>query len=484
MKKINYYSFILLFELIFLLILYKVIFVPITHDETNTIWYYSNFNVWRIIMFPDNVPNNHILNTLLTKGFLLLFGNEQWAARLPNLLSFILYAFAIFRICKAVLKSESIFFIPAAILFIANPYLLDFFGLCRGYGMSCALCTLSVSYLISGYSTLEKKHIWTALILSILASYANFTLLVFWCSTVLITWFYFFAQFKNKLGLLFKPTLIISIISIIYIALIAIPLHKMQSTDQFQYWTSSGFYKETILPLIIHSLYGSHRNIFLHFNSIAFIVIGIVLINFIYVIYRFAHSQFQINSFFRPVFVTTSIILLTAGINILQSLIFHTPNLNGRTALFFYPLFISAFVTTLGLFSKIKISFLKRGIAIIITFVCLFQLSDTMSLKSVREWWFDANTFKVIEFLKNTNNNQDVSLKTNWLFHPSFYFYKYAGKIPWIDLKDYDKNIELNTDAEYYYILAENYNMLEPKFEPVIKFDNGCWLLKKKLPSK
>lgn len=480
MKKINYYSFIILFELIFLLILYKVIFVPITHDETNTIWYYSNFNIWKIMMFPDNIPNNHILNTLFAKGFLLLYGKEQWAARLPNLLSFLLYALAIFRINKAVLKSDSIFFIPAAILFIANPYLLDFFGLCRGYGMSCALCTLSVSYLISGYTTLNKRHIWAALILSILASYANFTLLVFWGATVLMTWFYFFAQYKAKQRLLLKPTILIFIICILYAALIAVPLFKMHSTDEFKYWTSTGFYNETILPLIIHTLYGSHRYLFKHFNLVAFIVIGILIINFAYIIYRFITSQFQINSLFRPVFAATSIILLTAGINILQCWLLNTPNLNGRTALFFYPLFITAFITTIGLFSKIKAGLLKKGFAIGIAFICLFQLSDTMSLKSVKEWWFDANTFKVIDFLKNTNNSQYTSLKTNWLFHPSFYFYKYAGKIPWLDLKDYDKSIELNTDAEYYYVLAEDYNTLESKFDPIIKFDNNCWLLKKK----
>jgi hypothetical protein len=158
----------------------------------------------------------------------------------------------------------------------------------------------------------------------------------------------------------------------------------------------------------------------------------------------------------------------------------HTPNLNGRTALFFYPLFIIAFVTTIGLFSKIKTGIIKKAFAIGITFICLFQLSDTMSLNSVKEWWFDANTFKVIDFLKYTNNSQNTSLKTNWLFHPSFYFYKCTGKLPWLELKDYDKNIDINTDAEYYYIMPEDYSTLESKYEPIIKFDNDCWLLKKK----
>ena len=480
MKKFNYYSFFILFGLIFLIILYKVIFVPITHDETNTIRFYCNYNVWEIMMFPDNIPNNHILNTIFTKLSILLFGKEQWAARLPNLLSFVLYTLAIFRINKTVFKRDSLLFIPAAILFIANPYLLDFFGLCRGYGMSCALCTLSVSYLISGYSNLNKKHIWIAFALSILASYANFTLLVFWVAMVLMTWFYFFAQYKIKQGLILKPTIIIFIVCVFYSALIVMPLIKMNSTNEFKYWTSTGFYSETILPLIIHSLYGSNWSLFKYFNSVAFIVIAILLINSVYIIYRFVSSKFQIKSIFLPVFAATFIILLTAGINILQCLLIHTPNLNGRTALFFYPLFIIAFVTLIGLFSNLKFDILKKVFAISISVICLFHLSDTMSLKSVREWWFNANTFKVIDYIKSSNDGQNTSLKTNWLFDPSFYFYKYSGKLPWLDLKEYDKSIDTNTNAKYYYVFEEDYSILESKYYPVIKFDDNSWLLKKK----
>ena len=254
----------------------------------------------------------------------------------------------------------------------------------------------------------------------------------------------------------------------------------MHSSNEFKYWTSAGFYSETMLPLIKNTLYGSHRWLFKHFNSVAFIVIAILLINSAYIIYRFISSKFQIKNLFKPIFVATLIILLTAGINILQCLFLHTPNLNGRTALFFYPLFIIAFVTLIGLFSNLKFDILKKVFAISISVICLFHLSDTMSLKSVREWWFNANTFKVIDYIKSSNDGQNTSLKTNWLFDPSFYFYKYSGKLPWLDLKEYDKSIDTNTNAKYYYVFEEDYSILESKYYPVIKFDDNSWLLKKK----
>lgn len=478
--KINQYTFILIYALAFSLSLFKVFHVPITHDEVATTVHYANFSVWQIMMYPDTLPNNHILNTIFTKIFLLFFGNDQWVVRLPNLLSFFLYTFGVFRILKTVVKDESIFFIPAALLFIANPYLLDFFGLCRGYGMSVAFCTLAVGYLISGYVTKRSKDIYLGFILSILASYANFTLLVFWAAATILTWFFFFTLYRDRKTSLLKPTLIIFFSCLLYAALIAVPIYKIQSTNQFQYWTSIGFYNDTLLPLIDYSLYGSKFFLAPAVTIIAFLVIILLIINSIFIFIRFKDSHFQITSLFRPVFVATAIILLTAGINIIQCIILNTPNLNGRTALFFYPLFIIAFVTTLGLVSKIKSRLVKKGLSVLITVVCLFHLAQTVNLKSVREWEYDANTFKVIEYLDKERNKQNTSLETNWLFNPSFFFYKYTGKTPWLDLKDYNRYIIPNTGAEYYYVLAEDYQILKTKFEPVLKFNNGCWLLKRR----
>jgi hypothetical protein len=479
LTKLNQFVFFLIYALTFILILYKVLYVPITHDEVGTTVHYSNFSVWQIMMYPDAWPNNHILNTLLTKLFLLLFGKEQWVVRLPNLLSFLLYAFGVSRIIKTALQIESIFYIPAALLFIANPYLLDFFGLCRGYGMSVALCTLSVSYLITGYTSLNNKNIWIAFILSILACYANFTLLIFWVATTFLTWFYFFTLYRDKKSLLLKPTMVIIISCLLYAALIALPIYKMQSTNQFQYWTSSGFFNDTLLQLIVNTFYGSKFFLFLHFKIIAYLVISILVANCIYIIIRLFNSQHQFKILHQPIFAATIIILLSAIINIIQCKVLHTPNLNGRTALFFYPLFIIALVTSLGVF-KVKAMLINTVLSFVISFFCIFLLVDTVSFKSVREWWFDANTFKVTNYLNKSRNSQNTSLETNWLFNPSFNFYKYTGKTPWLDLKDYNKSLVLNTSAEYYYVLAEDYKTLESRFDPVIKFDNDCWLLKKK----
>jgi len=479
-EKINKYGFLILFVVLFLLIFYKVFNIPITHDETATTVHYCNFSYWQIMMYPDNWPNNHILNTIMVKFLISIFGAEQWVVRFPNLMSFLLYALAIYRINKAVLKTSSVFFIPAAVLFICNPYLLDFFGLSRGYAMSCALCTLSVSYLITGFMLLKQRNIWFAFFLAMLASYANFTLLVFLVAVLIFVWLFFIIRHRTQKKKIIFPTVLIILFFVGYAALIAVPIIKMQTTNQFQFWESAGFYKATILPLVTLSLYGSKWSSEVLVHVISIFVIVAVSGGLIYIFVKFIRSKFNLESFREPIFVASGIITLTALVNIFQCVFMRTPNLTGRTALFFFPLFVIVIVALIGLIKNQNVTVFKGVISLIVSVLFLFQLSTTMTLKNVKEWWFDENTFEVIDYFHKTRTNQNVSLKTNWLFHPSFYFYKYTGKIPLIDLKNYDKNIDVNTDAEYYYIMAEDFPVLEPKFEVAYKVNNERWLLKRK----
>ena len=106
--------------------------MPVTNDETPTAVAYYHYSIWQIMMFPEDEPNNHILNTILTKLCIGCFGNEQLVIRLPNLLAFLVYGWAIYRILKRVFAEDSLFFFPSALLFVSNPYLLGFFSLCRG----------------------------------------------------------------------------------------------------------------------------------------------------------------------------------------------------------------------------------------------------------------------------------------------------------------------------------------------------------------
>jgi hypothetical protein len=150
----------------------------------------------------------------------------------------------------------------------------------------------------------------------------------------------------------------------------------------------------------------------------------------------------------------------------------------GRTALFFYPLFISMMVTSFIYLAKINKPKILLLISFLISGVSITNIIGKTRLKSVWEWEDDSNNYEVIEYLKVAHGGSQVSLKTNWIFHPSLYFYQFSGKTPFILLEDYDKNIDPETDADYYYVFAEDYEQLKDKFFILYKFSPERWLLK------
>jgi hypothetical protein len=193
----------------------------------------------------------------------------------------------------------------------------------------------------------------------------------------------------------------------------------------------------------------------------------------------FLRKKSKSEIFSSPVFVATVLLLLTTTISILQSTVLKTPNLNGRTALFIYPLFSAVLIASIGLIPERNI-FLNKTLPISLSIICLINLTNRVTLKSVKEWSYDQNNLEVINYLKDVAADKPVSLKTSWFFNPSLTFYSETGKIPWIELHPYDKNIDVNTSAEYYYVFAEEFKLLQPKFEVVYKLNPDRWLVKQK----
>ena len=462
-KKINKYGFYLIIMIWFGLLVMKALKMPVTNDETPTAVAYYHYTAWQIMMFPEQEPNNHILNTLITKLFIGCLGNTQLVIRLPNLLAFLVYSLGIYRILRRVLGDDSLYFLPVVLLYVSNPFMVSFFALCRGYGISCALALLSVSYLLEAFQERKSKTAWIAFFLAMLASYAQFTLLVFWVATGLMAGLNILLYGKRRvagMGLMLLG-------SLLYGALIANPIIKLEGADAFRFWTSQGFYRETIYPFIEYSRNGSHLILNPSSHLIAGLIFLTLLVNLGYIIHELAGKKFSSNIFRSPVFTSTILILLTAGINILQCRILKTPNLHGRTALFFYPLFITAFAGTLGLFQKIRLKKAHAGLALMVGFICIFHMADRFSFTKVKDWWHDADTFEVLAFLKENRKTTPVVLKTQWMCYNSFYYYVYTGKTPWLELESYDKTIDKSTRAEYYYVFLEDVNILEPGFQAV-----------------
>jgi 4-amino-4-deoxy-L-arabinose transferase-like glycosyltransferase len=92
--------------------------------------------------------NNHLLNSLLVRGSIRVFGESEWAARLPALIMGLFAIAALFRFGRLFAGASSAA-IAAALLALA-PFHIDHSGEARGYAGLALFSVLSSLYFLKG----------------------------------------------------------------------------------------------------------------------------------------------------------------------------------------------------------------------------------------------------------------------------------------------------------------------------------------------
>lgn len=106
-----------------------------------------------------NIANNHFLNTQLMRLSHAVFGSSPIALRLPNVLSFFLYAWSALQLLKSAKSAKSTWlFYAGAVLLLALPFPLEFFALARGYGLSMAFTFFAIAHLLKAISKEGPVH--------------------------------------------------------------------------------------------------------------------------------------------------------------------------------------------------------------------------------------------------------------------------------------------------------------------------------------
>lgn len=426
----------------------RITTIPVTHDEAGTILSFSRQSLWDILTYKDPIPNNHILNTLLIKGSTTVFGLAEWACRWPNFLAGLLYIGCGFLLLRRLNGKHSFKSLAGIILLLGNPYLLEFFGLARGYGLSVGLMMTSLYFIIRGK---EKDQLYS-LAFAALSVYANLTLLNYFIPLFLLV---IVLKRQDSLKAYLGSVLPALIISFILIALLVLPVIKMLKTDQFRFWGQKGFFADTFQPLLESSLMGESYfgkmtgTVFTWFILLACLLLAI---SAVWTVWRH-----RIKALHQARFQLLFLFFGTLLYNILQHLIVGVPYLNARTALFYYPLFSLALFAELG--NDDKYARFKNVLLLVLTGFSIWHMTRTWNLHSSREWWFDGDNKKVMAWIaadRIGNKNEKASLKCNWLFQPSLTYYVKTRYPEQIDLPPYSHTIDTSELVDYYYITSDD----------------------------
>lgn len=160
--------------MLFAYIVIRSITVPITYDEAATFFHYVHVGkVWPGQAHWD--ANNHVLNSVLTLLSYKVFGNAEWALRLPNLLAGLLYLFYAFKIS---FRAESRSLRWALFLSLTlSRFVIEFFSLSRGYGLSMGLFMMALYHVYEWSLNHRSIQLVLAMIAMQLAVFANLSLL-------------------------------------------------------------------------------------------------------------------------------------------------------------------------------------------------------------------------------------------------------------------------------------------------------------------
>ena len=172
-----------LFAALFASNTYRAATQSLVHDEALTWQLYLAGPASMIFRYFD--ANNHFLATVLFRISTTLFGESEFAIRLPTLLSGAWFFWTLFRLCELVLGEGWLFLLGCASVAL-NPILLDFLVAARGYGLAIASLFWALYEMLAWWEAQSqgadaivlRKRLWKAALGCSIAVAANLTLLM------------------------------------------------------------------------------------------------------------------------------------------------------------------------------------------------------------------------------------------------------------------------------------------------------------------
>lgn len=384
-----------------------------THDEALT------YNLVKDHDYSGFTANNHLLNTWLMALFTSVFGEKEFVLRLASLLLFAVYLFFGARLIARSRKSIYIYFaIPLVFL---NPFVMDFFALARGYGISVGFMMASLYFFLRITYTTERhasallKDYSFALLFAAGALIANLSLINFYIALVAIfCWDYFLLLRKNKTErqvLNFAALLFLSCAPLFFSFKRLLILKEANDL-----YVGASSFDETISTLIERSSYLMPYPVWFT-ELLQTFVIYIFPAGLIITLLRKNYS----GPLFKLGLLMTLMILGFQA----EHLLFNTLFPIGRTGVYFIPLF-GLFISYLFIQfvenrkPKQKNYFLTAGL-MLVSLPLTFHFLKTMNISQTFEWRYDKHTKEVI--LHVNDKNKTATLAHNWIFGPSINYY-------------------------------------------------------------
>lgn len=442
--------------LLFLYVALRAYLVSLTHDECYTYLQYVR-KTWNIASKID-YTNNHLLNTWFMKISSVLLGNSEFALRFPNLLFFAIY---LFFGTKLILKLKNpLISFSGWILINCNPFMLDFFALARGYGISLGLLMISLyglhQWITKDSGTRNTLMVLIPVCVAILAN-LTFVNVVIGFSVTLILCVLFYDRFdflkEIKSNPRYKIILFITIISATTCFFAIRKIFKLKEHGNFDFGGITNIWDSTVLSLIGASLYKTFplndtiKGLILFFLAVISVLTILLFIRFI---------TKKINALDLFTMALFLILIQCLGAIFLQHRIFEVPFAVDRAVIYLIPLSALYYVFVINGF---KINLIRDSMILLPAIFALVIFILSANLTHTFLWRFDHNTKSIVKEL-GENPTTDPGLRSvmvgvHPIYWPSYNYYRL--KYNFLQLNPAINNDDLKNKNYHFCLLSEDW---------------------------
>jgi hypothetical protein len=113
---------------------YRAKVQPIAHDEALTYEWFLDQGVFDVLRYN---AANHVLQTLIAKPIVKVFGVSEFTLRVPTLMGAAIYLIAVYFLCRK-LFGDGVVMVLSTTMLAWNPQVMDFLAAARGYSLGLA----------------------------------------------------------------------------------------------------------------------------------------------------------------------------------------------------------------------------------------------------------------------------------------------------------------------------------------------------------
>jgi hypothetical protein len=433
--------------------------------------------------FPHFGANNHFLNTWLTFLTTRVAGPTELSLRAPVLAAHLLYLYYTARLSGTFRSSLDA--VCAFGVLNLNPYLLDFFSLSRGYGLSYGLLAGSLWHLHQYLGKeFDPRHGRFALTFAVLAVSAHLTLVHFLLALVGVIVVAPVVGGPRTIPQLrrLRAGLRANRVALVGVGLFLLPtlvvIRRLERAGAFFYGGRTGFWEDTVVSMMERSLYQQRPGVSHLLGLLCLLVVGSAVLA--------AARRWPRRQSAADLYLPALLALLMSCVlaSIAQHHLLGVLYLTGRTALYLLVLWTFVLVVLLRELGLLNPAWRYglRGAAALLA----LHLVASANGRYVLEWKSGAEVREVIQVVAARRGTlptgkPTVDLGAGLEYEAPLNYYRAAAGLSWLNVVDRHARASLLND--FYLFSEQDWRGIAPDSFTVVRMYplSGARLLQRRV---